>query len=152
MKILILLLTLAYGIYGNNYLFLMEKELNEIELESKIVAKIAQDLVGQNEVKVYLTHYNIEEQEAYKKFINITSHCVEADIIFLKKNKTLDSSCEGLNKIILTNSYQQFVEDDTIIGAFFWAKARPNIVFSKNRLKQNNITLPQSYNQFIEDL
>jgi hypothetical protein len=152
MRVFILLLTLALGIYGNNYLFLMEKELNEIELESKIVAKIAQDLAGKNDVKVYLSHYNLKEYESYKKFINITNHCIEADMIFLKKHNTLDSTCNKLNKIKLTNSYKQFIEDETIIGAFFWAKARPNIVFSKNRLLKNNIILPQSYDQFIEDL
>jgi hypothetical protein len=54
------------------------------------------------------------------------------------------------NKPIFTNNYRLFKNFPQIIGAFFWQKGRPNIIFDAERLKEQNIVLDPSYDKYIE--
>ncbi|ACO04327.1 MAG TPA: hypothetical protein DEP48_06620 [Persephonella sp.] len=120
----------------------------EKELEVKILEKISTDIVGKDYIKVYLIGYPRDKVLKYGRRLLITHSCYSADIIIAKEKKKIP--CKG--KIILTTNYYLLLEYPDAIGAFYWKKGRPHIVFLKERLEEKGITLPYEYEKFIIEL
>lgn len=150
MKHLILTLILLSFSYSQTYTFLVNKYNKEIELESKIIKKIAESSVGKD-IVLFIPEMTESEKNIYSKIVKIAKNCKEANFIFVKKNIDKDL-CKSENKLYFTNNYKKLLSNEKYVGAFFWSKSRPNIVFIKNRLTKRDISLPNSYQQFIEDL
>ncbi len=151
MKILILILGLLSFMYAQQYTFLVKKYDKEIELEAKIIFNIADSSIN-DKVILFIPKITHIEKDIYSKFFTLGKDCNESNFIFVKKNIENENLCMNQNKIYFTNNYQKLLSNEEYLGAFFWNKSRPNIVFIKNRLKKQKIILPKSYNQFIEDL
>ncbi|MEW6552397.1 MAG: hypothetical protein AB1389_09740 [Campylobacterota bacterium] len=149
MRSIIFILIVASYVFGSSYVFLMEKNLDEKELEAKIVSKIGQDALGRD-IAVYIPNANDTLKNTYKKFCKVVDDCKEADLIFTPSCEFVNKECQPENKIVLSSNYKDFKKNDNILGVFFWSKARPNIVISGKRMKKFNIKLPDSYSQFIE--
>ncbi|WP_373070592.1 hypothetical protein [Sulfurimonas sp.] len=149
MKILISLLMLCSLMYSKQNVFMLDKYDKEVELEAKIVSKIASDSLGEKP-NIYIPDISAKEKAIYSKYCNVSNNCKSANFIFDKKG--LDGNDCGLKqKVYFTNNYKKLVSNSRYIGAFFWNKSRPNIVFVKRRLKQNGVNLSNEYNQYIED-
>jgi len=137
---------------AENYTFLVKEYNKEIELEAKIISNITQNLkIGQEKVSLYIPEISETEKNIYSGFFTIVNSCTEADFIFIKNEKTSNQLCNGNKKIFFTNNYDLLLKNEQFIGAFFWSKSRPNIVFVKNRLTKRNIILPEIYDKFIEE-
>ena len=151
MRNILLILLISTFIHAQTYTFLIKKYDKEIELESKIISKIAKSLISK-EITLYIPQISSIEKEIYSKSFKIGITCEESDFIFVKRNIKEEDICENKEKIFFTNNYKKLLVSKMYIGAFFWSKNRPNIVFIKNRLENKKIKLPLSYNQFIEDI
>lgn len=137
---------------SENYTFLVKEYSKEIELEAKIISNIAQSLkITQGKVSLYIPQISDVEKNIYSGFFNIANSRDEADFIFVKDEKNDNQLCNGNHKIFFTNNYDSLLKNKKFIGAFFWSKSRPNIVFIKDRLVENSIELPEIYNKFIEE-
>ncbi len=151
-KILVFLFsTIIYINASDNYTFLVNKYNKEIELEAKIVSNIAQDLKFGNRTNLFIPNVTDNEKKIYSEYFNLTNECSEANFVFIKNDKNTSSCQKSSGKIFFTNNYDLLLKDEQFIGAFFWSKSRPNIVFVKNRSIKNNIQLPESYDKFIEE-
>lgn len=151
-KIIFLIFNFFSFLYSSeNYTFLVKEYNKEIELEVKIISNIAENLIHKKEkVSLFITEISDMEKTIYSGPFNLVNSCDEADFIYLRNNS--DSQlCNINNKIYFTNNYDSLLKNDKFIGAFFWSKSRPNIVFVKNRLNKNNIKLPEIYEKFIEE-
>ena len=137
---------------SENYTFLVKEYNKEIELEAKIISNIAQNLkISQNKAFLYIPQISETEKNIYSEFFNIANSCDEADFIFVKDEKADKQLCNGNHKIFFTNNYDSLLKNKQFIGAFFWSKSRPNVIFVKDRLISNNIQLPEMYNKFVEE-
>ena len=137
---------------SENYTFLVKEYNKEIELEAKIISNIVQNLkISQNKASLYIPQISDVERNIYSGFFNIASSCDDADFIFVKDEKNDNQLCNGNKKIFFTNNYDSLLKNKKFIGAFFWSKSRPNVVFVKDRLIENNIELPEIYNKFVEE-
>lgn len=153
MQSIFLFFLILTSIYADDYVFLMQKSSVEVELEAKIITKIAKDTFNDQGVVLFIPNQNQNTLDVYSKFVNITTSCENANFIFIKDSKFVPKDeCLKKSKIIFTNSYKRLLSGEGFTGAFFWSKARPNIVFSKSKLNENGIKLPNSYTQFIEEL
>ncbi len=119
---------------------------DDIQLAIKIYSSIAYECTGKVNPKIYLHGdlgmlYDVDS-------INRTHKCSDADFVITSTLKQLPPKCE--DKIIFTNKYRLFQESKQIIGAFFWQKGRPNIIFDRERLKNQNIKLSNSFEKYIE--
>lgn len=150
MKAIIILLALFSFSYSNQYVFLLDKNYKEIELEAKIIAKIATASLKER-AKIYIPNISKQEQKIYSKYFNLVLDCKSANFIFDKKGR-LDPQCKNVKKLFFTSNYKRLILNDKYYGAFFWNKSRPNIVFVKQRLKNSNIVLSDEYAQYIEEL
>lgn len=136
---------------GNQYTFLVNKYDKEIELEAKIISKIALTSLKNEEPLLYIPQISQSEKEIYSQFFKLSSSCDDANFVFVKKSKDIFKECQKYDKLFFTNNYQKLLLDSRYFGAFFWNKSRPNIVFIKERLEYQSIKLPNEYEQFIED-
>ncbi|QFR48972.1 hypothetical protein FJR48_04240 [Sulfurimonas lithotrophica] len=150
MRVLFILLTLISLSFSKQQVFMLDEYDKEIELEAKIISKIATATLN-NKIKIYIPNISKHEQEIYSKYFDLSEDCKYADFIFDKKG-SLANSCKNSTKLFFTNNYKKLVSDSRYFGAFFWNKSRPNIVFIKKRLQKNNIKLSKEYEQFIEDI
>lgn len=149
-KITILTLLIINYLYAStNYTFLVNEYNKEIELEAKIVTKIAKDTLG-DDVKLFIPKISTQEKEIYSAMIKLVNSCKEANFIYEKR--VFKQCDDDINKrIFFTNNYKKFISNEKYIGSFFWSKSRPNITFLKKRLQKYRINLAKSYSQFIED-
>lgn len=53
--------------------------------------------------------------------------------------------------IIFTTDINLFYKDKRIIGAFYWQKGRPNLMFLQSRLDKYNLSLSNEFKDYIED-
>lgn len=150
-KTLVLLFTLLTFSYSEQYTFLVNKYDKEIELEAKIISNIATTSLN-NDIKLYIPNITNSEKKIYSKLFTVVDNCSDANFVFVKKTFNINSTCSSEDKIFFTNNYERLLKNKDYIGAFFWNKSRPNIIFIKNRLAQQNIKLPVDYENFIEDI
>jgi len=151
MKYLIIYILLFTFSHAQNYTFLVNKYDKEMELESKIIQKIAGTTISSKPI-LYIPEMTEKEKSIYSQRFKLAKSCKESNFIFVKKDISEQDLCMNENKLYFTNNYKKLLSNSRYFGAFFWSKSRPNIVFIKNRLLKYNITLPKSYTQFIEDL
>jgi hypothetical protein len=151
MKIIILyFLILSFGISSSQYTFLVNSYDKEIDLEAKIISKIATSSLKEK-IKLFIPKITDTERKVYSKYFTLSKTCDDSNFVYIKKDVENISLCSENNKLFFTNNYKKLLNDKKFFGAFFWSKSRPNIVFVKARLDKEHITLPQSYSQFIED-
>ncbi|MFA7092371.1 MAG: hypothetical protein WC149_11035 [Arcobacteraceae bacterium] len=151
MKHLIVILSFISVAFCNQYTFLVNKYDKEIELEAKIILKIATSSLNKKDVALYIPEISQSEKEIYSKFFTLTNSCDKANFVFVKKTIDLTVECQEQEKLFFTNNYQKLMLDKRYFGAFFWNKSRPNMVFIKNRIERQKVELPHEYEQFVED-
>jgi len=151
MRALTLFFMLFSFSYADQYTFLMDKYDKEIELEAKILFKIA-TVSTRGDITLFIPEMTPVEAKVYGKFFTLTPDCQGANFVFVNKTTTDTIPCNASGKLFFTNNYKKLLSDRKFFGAFFWAKSRPNIVFLKNRLAVQNITLPQAYDHYTEEL
>ncbi|QDF28268.1 hypothetical protein [Halarcobacter anaerophilus] len=151
MRVLFIVALLILSLEARNYTYLIDEYDKVIDLEAKIISKIAKDIVKDKKVKLYIPHLKRLDEKVYSSKVDLVHNCEEANFIFIKYKVNL-KKCEGeKNKIFFTNNYKKLLKNRKFLGAFFWSKSRPNIVLIKKRLNKKRIKLPKEYNQFIED-
>ena len=151
MKTILFILTFLTFSYSQTYTFLVNKYDKEVELESKIIRKIAESSVSKK-IVLYIPQITNIEKDIYSKVFTLGRSCEESNFVFIKKNISDKNLCLNKNKLYFTNNYKKLLSNSKYFGAFFWSKSRPNIVFIKDRLIKHKIILPNSFKQFIEDL
>ncbi|RXJ83504.1 hypothetical protein [Arcobacter sp. CECT 8985] len=151
MKTLLLLISLTSLLMSQQYTFLVDKYNKAIDLESQIISKIAHLSIKKDDIKLYIPKATKIEKKIYSKHFTLVNNCKKADFVYVKKDFDFSSKCKHSKALFFTNNYRKLLSDKSFIGAFFWSKSRPNIVFIKNRLGNKKIKLPNSYNKFVED-
>ena len=134
----ILLFILFIGI---NVLF-----ANDIELESAIFNKVLTAVTAKERPKVYIYQHN-DALEKYPGKLQLVKDCKDADIVLVSTLKNLPKECAG--KILFGTRYSH-LQNPQVVGAFFWQKGRPNILFYKYRLEEKDIKLDKSFEKYVE--
>ena len=120
---------------------------SEINTASKIMEKISSALIQKSEISIFTNDSkNIKILESSKKLKNVLS-CEESDLVLTKTK--INSFCKKKVLVFATN-YLAFVKSPDAIGAFFYQKGRPNIIFREENLKKHNIILPKEFEKYIE--
>lgn len=53
--------------------------------------------------------------------------------------------------ILFATDYALLNKDERFIGAFFWQKGRPNLLFLRDRLNKADLSLGREFDKYIED-
>ena len=119
---------------------------SDTELAIKIYLSIARACTGKSEPKFYL-HGDVKTLQGTKDITAVYT-CEEADIVILSTMEQLPEACQ--NKLLFTSRYKIFSKTPEVIGAFFWQKGRPNIIFRRESLEKHHITLDSTFDKYIE--
>ncbi len=97
--------------------------------------------------KVYIYTQN-KALETFPGNLQVVNNCKEADIVLLSTLKDLPKGCK--EKILFGTKYKH-LRNKQVVGAFFWQKGRPNILFYEKRLQKQGIKLDASFKKYIEE-
>ncbi|MDD5157766.1 hypothetical protein [Sulfurimonas sp.] len=151
MKIITLCILLVSLLTAQDGPFTLRKKDTIGELEAKIVAQIAADILNKD-VNIYVVGEQKDFMTLGMNGFRIAKNCKEANFIFVSKQSVDDMElCENSRAIHFTNSRELFNKNRDFVGLFYWFKSRPNITFSSKRLESKLTMLPKSYEQFIEE-
>ncbi len=148
--LLTLLLAIAVGFSE----IIVREFSDERELEIKILEKIFTDITRKKSVRVIIlgnkSDYFSEGIRRYAERLKEAKSCDKADIVFLAGvyRGKLPKGCGG--KILFSSRKKDILLRENCVGAFYWKKGRPNILFIRERLLRKRIKLPPEYNRFIE--
>lgn len=120
---------------------------SEIITAAKIMDKIFIALIQKNEISILTNDARNAEIVKHSNYLKKVSVCEKSDII-LTRTKTIPK-CSNKVLVFATN-YLAFSELPEAIGAFFYQKGRPNIIFREENLKKHNIVLPKEFDKYIE--
>jgi len=121
--------------------------------EKEYAAKIIKNIVEVIDTPKTLVWVDQEGSELIGseglKQLHIVKTCKEAKVLILLNGKGIPRSC--VDKPILVLDYELLTKYSNAVSAFFWQKGRPNIVFIKKRLEKYSISLPSTYDKYVED-
>jgi len=137
LKVFVLILLAISAIFASN----VEK------LEAQLLSTIAHGLVHKREINVCVDDPSLKGVGKYFKNINIVS-CGKADLVFTSHDKDIMQKCK--TNLVFSTSYYLYEHSPMIVGAFFWQKGRPNIVFREKRLSHLGISLPKNLRQYAD--
>ena len=119
---------------------------DDLQIESSIFKEVIGGMIKADRPKVFIYKENNSLQK-YSDGLELVHSCSDADVVVVSTLKNLPDVC--FDKIIFGTKYSH-LKDTRVIGAFFWQKGRPNILFYKDRLEKNNIKLDSSFDKYIE--
>ncbi|WP_353662675.1 hypothetical protein [Hydrogenimonas sp. SS33] len=81
----------------------------------------------------------------------IVDRCEEATLIVDTKGYVVKgNACRAIPR--LTDNYRILLECPDEIGAFFWMKGRPTIIFGRERLQRFGLQVEDEMKDYVEDL
>ncbi len=122
----------------------------EIKFEAKLIDSIAKALFKKEKLYVYTYGKEAEKVIKYSKFLIKKDNIDEVDFILASNKINSNKNLKNTQKPIIGMKYF-LLKDENVIGAIFWHKGRPNIVFIKKRLNKFNIKPPKTLEKYIED-
>ncbi len=118
------------------------------QIKLKLITVIAHALVKKKVVRVYVGDKSFLSKPENVDHIIFVSSCEKADMVIVKDACSLSEECK--NKLIFVTNYYGFRESPVAIGALFWQKGRPVLVFKGDNLKKRHISLPREMNKYID--
>ena len=119
----------------------------DLRLESTIYYALIKELTHSQRPKIYLADNVLSIQKFSSRF-NLVKNCENANIIIVTHIKNIDSECK--DKILFGTKYQT-LDNKSVVGAFFWQKGRPNILFYQTRLTKYGIQLSKHFTKYIDN-
>jgi hypothetical protein len=90
----------------------------------------------------------------HKDIISKATHLVETktanEADFCLVGEKIPESIDK-DRIIFTTDIDLFYDDKRVIGAFYWQKGRPNLIFLRKRLEAYNLPISSELQDYIED-
>ena len=123
-------------------------EVSKTNMETQIIERIATSLFPQQKITAWGETADQKNMIRQSAKIKEASDSSDADLIIVSKHlpQNLSSNC-----VIITTEYTLLKKDERIIGAFFWQKGRPNLLFLRPRLQKANVKLGHEFDKYIED-
>ena len=137
MKLFLLILFFIFTVSANDAL---QKEI-------KIHDIITQALFPFSKVALYTNSQKLKTGvKSYSKHLTLT-HENDAQYIILNKHLKLKNK----KALLFVTDYSLLKDEKSALGAFYWKKGRPTIIFIKERLEAHSIILPKSLTKYSEN-
>ena len=98
-----------------------------------------------DEIHVY------SQDKEYQDVINLSSRLeldADANIIIVSNEEDIPRNTD---KILFTTEAKILEKNTNVIGAFYWKRGRPKIVFVRSRLEHFNLTIDPKFDKYIVD-
>ncbi len=135
---------LVFLFFTFSLVFGYEEEIKKVEAE--IISEMAHIIAKNNKKIKVVTSSDLKYILKYSKILSHTLSCKKAHILVTGDERLL----KKCNKPAIVTKYYLLKKYKNAIGAIYWKKGRPNVVFVKDRLEQFNIKLPDRYRKYLE--
>jgi len=116
------------------------------DFNSKLFEKILVGVFPNNDsITLYITDDTSEFEFSEK--IQIVDNVKLSNIVLVNSD---DSKLETYNKILFVTSYKDLKKYKNAIGALYWKKGRPQVIFLKKRLDNYNIEVAAYLRKYVE--
>jgi hypothetical protein len=115
-------------------------------IEVRLIEKILIDMANKQPVNVCVINYNANKILNYSTYLRITK-CENADFMIIGK----DTEEINYNKPAIVFDEDLIKKVKNAVGALYWKKGRPQLIFIKNRLDKYKIQLPSEYKGYLVD-
>lgn len=121
---------------------------SQIEIAAKILDQTVQGLFKTVPVRVWAQNQKEKEMMPFSSYMQWTDNPKEAQFILIETSKN-KPSIEG---VIYFGMHYETLKDPQVVGAFYWQKGRPNLLFVRSRLLEARIHLSETFAAYIEEL
>jgi len=118
----------------------------DLRLESSVYYAIFKEITHSERPKIYM-YTPVPSIERFDSRFQLAKDCKQSDVVIIKHSKDLTNECK--DKILFGTKYQT-LRNKNVVGAFFWQKGRPNILFYKTRLDEHKIILNKDLRKYID--
>jgi hypothetical protein len=121
---------------------------DDAAIAAQIIDKALTSLYNGNNVKAWGdTPAQCEIISHSRKMVAVTT---PASADFLLLSRTVPTGLKP-QQVIFATDYDLLYHDENVIGAFYWQKGRPNLVFIRNRLERHSLSLAHEFDKYIEE-
>jgi hypothetical protein len=113
-------------------------------IEVRLIEKILTDMANKQPVNVCVINYDVNKILNYSTYLRITN-CENADFMIIGK----DTEEINHNKPAIVFDENLIKKVENAVGALYWKKGRPQLIFIKNRLDKYKIQLPSEYKGYL---
>ena len=115
--------------------------------EIKIHDTIAKALFYKDNISVYVNDNELKNNIEQYSNVMISTTEENAQYIILSKKQNIFNT----KALLFVTSYKLLKYYKNAIGAFYWKKGRPTIIFIKDRVERLGKIIPKSFYKFYED-
>jgi hypothetical protein len=133
---------ILFGLIQAQYLFSFD-----IETASKIYDKLFYAVFEKTNIKVFVN------DDEYKQMILSSKNLVLSESINMSDIVIVTSENDLINiqdKVAFAIEKSLLEKNTNIIGAFYWNKGRPEIIFIKDRLAHYNLKITESFEKYVK--
>ena len=125
----------------------LQAQESDIKLHAKMMDKLATDIINKEQISIYDPTYG-RSYVTYLNRSNTVNTCSDSDIAIVSSPAQIQG-CK--NQIILVTKYTLLNTIPDAVGAFYWQKGRPNLVFIRSRLIEKRVKLASEYTKLIDE-
>ncbi len=122
---------------------------SETLIAAKIVDKTVAALFPEKE-KLRSWGSTAYHREIISKSTRLVETTTSAEAEFYLVGETIPQNIDKKH-VIFSTDIDLFYEDKRVIGAFYWQKGRPNLIFLRERLEAYNLPISSKLKDYIED-
>lgn len=117
----------------------------DIETASKIYDKLFYAVFKKENIKVYVNDDEYKKMILSSQYLKLTKEIENSEIVIITKEEEIK---EIKDKIAFSIEKTFLEKNENIIGAFYWNKGSPEIIFLKTRLEKHKIQLLESFKKY----
>ncbi|BDY11790.1 hypothetical protein [Hydrogenimonas cancrithermarum] len=131
-------------------LLLLFAASSDHEVNARIWHRIIFDL-SLPEYRIYTPDKQLRKVLEKIPNIHLEDRCEYATLIIETRNAPVPvTKCPSIPR--LSNDYRLFLRHKNDIGAFFWMKGRPTIIFSRPRIEAFGLKIDKEMNDYMENI
>ncbi len=121
--------------------------MDVLKLKAQILSSISHALIHKDKINICVNNSDLSKTKDDALSLNFVS-CEASSIIFADNMEQISKNHKA--RFIFATTYYFYAHTPDAIGAFFWQKGRPTIIFRKKILEKLNVKLPALFDRYIE--
>lgn len=121
---------------------------SEMSPREKLLATIVHALVGSKTPCVYIDDKAWRSRIGPIEGIRMVDSCISADLVLTRDPEKIMATCPCV--MLFMTTYGAYRSTPEAVGALFWQKGRPTLLFRHKVLMQRGLSLPATLHAYEE--
>lgn len=129
-------------------LLLFTLHASEMSPREKLLDTIAHALVRSKTPCVYIDDKEWRTRVRPIEGIRFADSCTSADLVLTQDSEKIMATCP--DAMLFMTAYGAYRSTPEAVGALFWQKGRPTLLFHRKVLQQRGLSLPKALHAYEE--